>query len=233
MACLATLLARSQLSRIRRAGVAQHVGELAQRVGELLHVAASHRRTGCSFHGIAARVRLKPKARCRPSESSWSSGLAADPPTSTGDQPSLERSAAAMELAMTVTVSRRKHTVTNARRSGSPERSVVQRSQHIGTHNQPMPVVAITGAASRGRARADRAAGGVAGASVSKVVATRRASAGTSPGVTWRVADVRDPAARRAAGRRRRDRPRRRGPWRPTPIPSRGGPTTCAERRPC
>ena len=45
---------------------------------------------------------------------------------------------------MTVTLSREKHTVTNARRPVRHERSDKERSD---TQDQPMPVVAVTGAA--------------------------------------------------------------------------------------
>ena len=56
---------------------------------------------------------------------------------------------------MTVTLSRRKHTVTNARRPVRHERSDTQRSdiQRSDSQDQPMPVVAVTGAA-RGIGRA-------------------------------------------------------------------------------
>jgi nucleoside-diphosphate-sugar epimerase len=85
---------------------------------------------------------------------------------------------------MTVTLSREKHTVTNARRPARQERS--------DTRHQPMPVVAVTGSGRRHRARPDRPARRVA-AKVKKVIAIdgRR---GDIAGVTWRVADVRDPA---------------------------------------
>ncbi len=84
---------------------------------------------------------------------------------------------------MTVTLSRRKHTVTNARRPVRQERS--------DTHHQPMPVVAVTGAAGGiGHALTIRLA---SSPRVKKVIAidSRR---GDIAGVTWRVADVRDPA---------------------------------------
>jgi len=91
---------------------------------------------------------------------------------------------------MTVTLSRRKHTVTNARRPVRHERS--------GTEHQPMPVVAVTGAARGiGRALTVRLA---ASPGVKKVIAID-AQRGDIAGVTWRVADVRDPAlAGRLAG---------------------------------
>jgi nucleoside-diphosphate-sugar epimerase len=84
---------------------------------------------------------------------------------------------------MTVTLSREKHTVTNARRPVRSERSAAR--------HQPMPVVAVTGAASGiGPAVTARLA---ASPHVKKVIAidSRRGDIG---GVTWRVADVRDPA---------------------------------------
>jgi len=91
---------------------------------------------------------------------------------------------------MTVTLSREKHAVTNARRPVRSERSDVQ--------TQPMPVVAVTGAAGGiGSALTVRLA---ASPNVKKVIAIdgRR---GDIAGVTWRVADVRDPAlAGRLAG---------------------------------
>jgi nucleoside-diphosphate-sugar epimerase len=91
---------------------------------------------------------------------------------------------------MTVTLSRRKHTVTNARRPVRHERSDAR--------HQPMPVVAVTGAAGGiGHAITARLA---ASPQVKRVVAIddRR---GDISGVTWRVADVRDPAlAGRLAG---------------------------------
>ena len=91
---------------------------------------------------------------------------------------------------MTVTLSREKDTVTNARRPNRHERS--------GVRPNLMPVVAVTGAASGiGPALTARLA---ASAQVKKVIAIddRR---GDSNGVTWRVADVRDPAlAGRLAG---------------------------------
>ena len=84
---------------------------------------------------------------------------------------------------MTVTLSPERNTVTNARRPVRHERS--------GTHHQPMPVVAVTGAARGiGRALTVRLA---ASADVKKVIAID-AHRGDIAGVTWRVADVRDPA---------------------------------------
>ena len=84
---------------------------------------------------------------------------------------------------MTVTLSREQHTVTNARRLVRHERSDRQ--------HQPMPVVAVTGAASGiGRALAVRLA---ASPEVKKVIAID-GHRGDIAGVTWRVADVRDPA---------------------------------------
>jgi nucleoside-diphosphate-sugar epimerase len=91
---------------------------------------------------------------------------------------------------MTVTLSREKHTVTNARRPVRHERSDAS--------HQPMPVVAVTGAAGGiGHALTVRLA---SSQQVKKVIAIdgRR---GDIAGVTWRVADVRDPAlAGRLAG---------------------------------
>jgi nucleoside-diphosphate-sugar epimerase len=91
---------------------------------------------------------------------------------------------------MLITLSRRKHTVTNARRPVRQERSEAQR--------QPMPVVAVTGAASGlGHALTARLA---SSQHVRKVIAID-AQRGDIAGVTWRVADVRDPAlAGRLAG---------------------------------
>ena len=84
---------------------------------------------------------------------------------------------------MTVTLSREKHTVTNARRPVRHERSDRQ--------HQPMPVVAVTGAAGGiGRALAVKLA---ASPDVKKVIAID-GHRGDIAGVTWRVADVRDPA---------------------------------------
>jgi nucleoside-diphosphate-sugar epimerase len=91
---------------------------------------------------------------------------------------------------MMVTLSRRKHTVTNARRPVRQERSE--------THRQPMPVVAVTGAASGiGHALTVRLA---ASRQVKKVIAID-GQRGDIAGVTWRVTDVRDPSlASRLAG---------------------------------
>ena len=84
---------------------------------------------------------------------------------------------------MTVTLSREQHTVTNARRPVRHERSDRQ--------HQPMPVVAVTGATSGiGRALAVRLA---TSPDVKKVIAID-GHRGDIAGVTWRVADVRDPA---------------------------------------
>ena len=91
---------------------------------------------------------------------------------------------------MTVTLSREKHAVTNARRP--------VRSGRSDTRSQPMPVVAVTGAAAGiGHALTVRLA---ASPKVKRVIAidSRR---GDIAGVTWRGADVRDPAlAGRLAG---------------------------------
>jgi nucleoside-diphosphate-sugar epimerase len=89
---------------------------------------------------------------------------------------------------MTVTLSRETHTVTNARRPVHHERMPPQ----------PMPVVAVTGAAGGiGRALTARLASSPA---ARKVIAIDR-HRGDVAGVTWRVADVRDPAlAGRLAG---------------------------------
>jgi nucleoside-diphosphate-sugar epimerase len=91
---------------------------------------------------------------------------------------------------MTVTLSREKRTVTNARRPVRHER--------IDNRSQPMPVVAVTGAAGGiGHALTVRLA---SSPRVKKVVAID-AHRGDIAGVTWRVADVRDPAlAGRLAG---------------------------------
>ncbi len=88
---------------------------------------------------------------------------------------------------MTVTLSREKHAVTNARRPVRSERT-----------SQPMPVVAVTGAAGGiGYALTVRLA---ASPKVKRVIAID-AKRGDIAGVTWRVADVRDPAlAGRLAG---------------------------------
>jgi nucleoside-diphosphate-sugar epimerase len=109
---------------------------------------------------------------------------------------------------MTVTLSREKHTVTNARRPVRHERSDTQRSSRGGlggasprdstAQGQPMPVVAVTGAARGiGHALTVRLA---ASPDVRKVIAID-SDRGDITGVTWRVADVRDPAlAGRLAG---------------------------------
>jgi len=91
---------------------------------------------------------------------------------------------------MTVTLSREKHTVTNARRPVRRERT--------DAHHQPMPVVAVTGAAGGiGHALTVRLA---SSQQVKRVIAID-AHRGDIAGVTWRVADVRDPAlAGRLAG---------------------------------
>jgi nucleoside-diphosphate-sugar epimerase len=84
---------------------------------------------------------------------------------------------------MTVTLSREKHTVTNARRP-------VRRERTDAPH-QPMPVVAVTGAAGGiGRALTIRLA---SSPQVKRVIAID-GHRGDIAGVTWRVADVRDPA---------------------------------------
>ena len=83
---------------------------------------------------------------------------------------------------MIVTLSREKHTVTNARRPVRQERS--------DPYRQPMPVVAVTGAASGMAALTAKLA---ASQHVRKVIAID-AQRGDIAGVTWRVADVRDPA---------------------------------------
>ena len=104
---------------------------------------------------------------------------------------------------MTVTLSREQHTVTNARRpirhERMPSRGVWGSSPRDGrAHRQPMPVVAVTGAASGiGQALTVRLA---ASPDVKKVIAID-GHRGDIAGVTWRVADVRDPAmAGRLAG---------------------------------
>ena len=93
---------------------------------------------------------------------------------------------------MTVTLSREKHAVTNARRPVRSERSDAD------VRHQPMPVVAVTGAAgSIGSALTIRLA---ASPKVKRVIAID-GQRGDIAGVTWRVADVRDPAlAGRLAG---------------------------------
>ncbi len=84
---------------------------------------------------------------------------------------------------MTVTLSREKHTVTNARRPVRSERSAAR--------HQPTPVVAVTGAASGiGHAVTVSLA---SSRQVKKVIAID-SQRGDIGGVTWRVADVRDPA---------------------------------------
>ena len=84
---------------------------------------------------------------------------------------------------MTVTLSREQRTVTNARRPVRSERSDVRR--------QTMPVVAVTGAAGGiGYALTARLA---TSPKVRRVIAID-AQRGDIAGVTWRVADVRDPA---------------------------------------
>ena len=84
---------------------------------------------------------------------------------------------------MTVTLSRRKHTVTNARRPVRQERTDAR--------HQTMPVVAVTGAADGiGHTLTVRLA---ASPRVKKVIAID-SQRGDIAGVTWRVADVRDPA---------------------------------------
>jgi nucleoside-diphosphate-sugar epimerase len=84
---------------------------------------------------------------------------------------------------MTVTLSREMHAVTNAGRPIRHERTALPA--------QPMPVVAVTGAA--GGIGQAIAAGLAASRQVKRVIAIdgRR---GELAGVTWRVADVRDPA---------------------------------------
>jgi nucleoside-diphosphate-sugar epimerase len=84
---------------------------------------------------------------------------------------------------MTVTLSREKHAVTNAGRPIRHERTALPA--------QPMPVVAVTGAA--GGIGQAIAAGLAVSKQVKRVIAIdgRR---GEVAGVTWRVADVRDPA---------------------------------------
>src|SRR5438132_8764973 len=102
---------------------------------------------------------------------------------------------------MTVTLSPEMHTVTNARRpargvrrDGSPRsREGPGGSTPLAStaHSQPMPVVAVTGAARGiGHALTTRLA---ASPDVKKVIAID-GHRGDIAGVTWRVADVRDPA---------------------------------------
>jgi nucleoside-diphosphate-sugar epimerase len=118
---------------------------------------------------------------------------------------------------MTVTLSREKHTVTNARRpvrherssrgslEGSSPRDMPPREGLEGSslrnstaQGQPMPVVAVTGAARGiGQALSVRLADSPG---VKRVIAIDD-HRGDIAGVTWRVADVRDPAlAGRLAG---------------------------------
>ena len=99
---------------------------------------------------------------------------------------------------MTVTLSREKHAVTNARRPVRSERSGGSSPGDSTSRPQPMPVVAVTGAASGiGYALTVRLA---ASPMVKRVIAID-AHRGDIAGVTWRVADVRDPAlAGRLAG---------------------------------
>ena len=122
---------------------------------------------------------------------------------------------------MTVTLSREKHNVTNARRPVRHERSDRQ--------HQPMPVVAVTGAASGiGRALAVRLA---TSPDVKKVIAIN-GQRGDIAGVTWRVADVRDPAL---AGRLTGVDILVHADYdlAPTPTPGRAGLSTCGGRRRC
>src|SRR5439155_4701466 len=105
---------------------------------------------------------------------------------------------------------RRKHTVPNARRPAGGEQGGGEPPRARGglggssprdntdTRHQPMPVVAVTGAAHGiGRALTLRLA---ASPGVKKVIAIDT-DRGDITGVTWRVADVRDPAlAGRLAG---------------------------------
>jgi nucleoside-diphosphate-sugar epimerase len=99
---------------------------------------------------------------------------------------------------MTVTLSREKHAVTNARRPVRSERSADSSPQDSTSRPQTMPVVAVTGAASGvGYALTVRLA---ASPKVRRVIAID-ARRGDIAGVTWRVANVRDPAlAGRLAG---------------------------------
>jgi nucleoside-diphosphate-sugar epimerase len=85
---------------------------------------------------------------------------------------------------MTVSLSREKQTVTSARRPVRPKGDST-------TRNQPMPVVAVTGAASGiGHALTARLA---SSRHVKRVIAIDE-ERGDIEGVTWRVADIRDPA---------------------------------------
>jgi nucleoside-diphosphate-sugar epimerase len=84
---------------------------------------------------------------------------------------------------MTVTLSREMLIVTNARRSNRHERSDAR--------PEPLPVVAVTGAAGRIGQELTRAL--AASSQVKRVIAIDD-HRGEVAGVTWRVADVRDPA---------------------------------------
>jgi nucleoside-diphosphate-sugar epimerase len=85
---------------------------------------------------------------------------------------------------MTVTLSREQHTVTNARRPVRPKGDST-------TRHQPMPVVAVTGAA--GGIGHGLTAALASSRHVKRVIAIDE-ERGDIEGVTWRVADVRDPA---------------------------------------
>jgi nucleoside-diphosphate-sugar epimerase len=105
---------------------------------------------------------------------------------------------------MTATLSREKHTVTNARESDRHERSDApyepnpEDADPPDSQDKPVPVVAITGAA-RGIGQA--LARALAESPQVKRVVAIDDHRGDSNGVTWRVADVRDPAlAGRLAG---------------------------------